>query len=80
MAASNSPLEYTLWSESPASATSLNRAKSAFSASGTRCAVSASSAFFCSSSAVLPWAAERGSRDAPVACVEMAAQASAAEA
>lgn len=78
MASWNFPLEYTVWSLRPAIAVSLSLVKAALRVSGTRSAVRASSALYCSSSAVFPWAADMGSRDAPVACWEMAVHASAA--
>lgn len=78
MASWNFPLEYTVWSLRPATATSLSFAKSALRLSGTRSAVLLSSALSCSSSAVLPCAADIGNRDAPVACWEMVLHASAA--
>src|SRR6478672_4635500 len=52
--------------------------KTALRLSGTRSAVSASSVLNCSSSAVLPWAADSGRSVAPVACSEILEQASAA--
>lgn len=78
MAAWSLPLENTVWSVTPATATSLRWAKSALRLSGTRAAVSASCVLNCSSCAVLPWAAESGSSVAPVACSEILVQASAA--
>src|SRR6478752_4801894 len=78
MAAWSFPLEYTVWSVTPAIATSLRLAKSALRLSGTRSAVSASSALDFCSSAVLPWAADSGRRVAPVACSEILLHASAA--
>ena len=78
MAAWSLPLENTVWSLTPATATSLRLAKSALRLSGTRSAVAASSASYCFSSAVLPWAADSGRSVAPVACSEILAQASAA--
>ena len=78
MAACSLPLEKTVWSVTPATATSLRLAKSALRLSGTRSAVSARSALNCSSSAVLPWAADSGRSVAPVACSEIFVHASAA--
>ena len=80
IACANLPLEYTDWSLRPAMAVSFKRVKSALREVGTRWAVVASSALYCSSSAVFPCAADIGRREAPVACWEMVEQASAADA
>lgn len=76
MASCSFPLEKTVWSVIPAMATWLRMVKSALMLSGARLAVLLSSVLVCSSSAAVPCAAARGSRVEPVACSEIAAQAS----
>lgn len=78
MASWSFPLEKTVWSFTPATAAWLSLVKAALTLSGAIAAVWASSALACSSSAVLPCAAESGRRVAPVACSEILAQAAAA--